>query len=148
MAECERAVVLNPSYMDWRFITVLVHAGQYERAVDEGGAHLLLDPFTLPVARGWLGLAYYMLRRYPEAVASLREFALQAPNHPGRAWLVAAYAQMGRLEEARAELADVQRRDPRWSRVGFKKPFFLRDKDADHLLEGMRKAWLPDREGL
>ncbi len=74
VSECERAVGLNPSYTDWRFITVLVHAGQYERAVTVGEAHLRLDPFTLPVARGWLGLAYYMLRRYPEAVASLREF--------------------------------------------------------------------------
>jgi adenylate cyclase len=147
VAECERAVALNPSYTDWRFIIVLVQGGQHERAADVGEAHLRLDPFTLPVARGWLGLAYYMLRRYPEAVASLREFALQAPNHPGRAWLAAAYAQMGRLEEVRAEVADVLRRDPRWSR-GLKRPFYLLDEDADHLLEGMRKAGLPNREGL
>ena len=143
VAECERAVALNPSYADSRFIQVLVSAGQYERAVNVGEALLRVDPFTLPVARGWLGLAYYMLRRYPEAVARLREFVLQAPNHPGRKWLVAAYAQTGRLEEARAEVTDVLRRHPHWS-SGFKKPFYLLDKDADHLLEGLRKAGFPE----
>lgn len=141
VAECERAVALNPSYTDSRFIQVLVSAGQHERAVNVGEAHLRVDPFTLPVARGWLGLAYYMLRRYPEAVARLREFILQAPNHPGRAWLVAAYAQMGRLEEARAEVTDVLRGHPFFSR-GLKKPPSLLDKDADHLLEGLRKTGL------
>jgi adenylate cyclase len=139
VAECDRAVALNPSYTDGRFIQVLVSAGQYERAVNVGEAHLRVDPFTLPVARGWLGLAYYMLRRYPEAVARLREFVLQAPNHPGRKWLVAAYAQTGRLEEAQAEITDVLRRHPSLSR-GLKKPFYLPDKDADHLLEGLRKT--------
>jgi len=143
VAECERAVTLNPSYTDWRFILILISAGQYERAVNVGEAHLLVDPFTLPVARGWLGLAYYMLRRYPEAVARLREFALQAPNHPGRLWLGAAYARMGRLHEARAEVADVLRRHPRWARES-RKPFFLLDNDVDHLLEAVRMAWSPE----
>jgi adenylate cyclase len=114
VAECERAVALNPNFTDYRFAAVLVHAGQSERAIDVAKAHLRLDPFTAPIARGWLGLAYYMRRRYPEAVAALREFVSQAPNfRPGRAWLTAAYAQLGRLEEARAE-ARKPRKTSRW----------------------------------
>lgn len=150
VAECDRGVALNPSYTDGRFIQVLVSAGQYERAINVGEAHLRVDPFTLPVARGWFGLAYYMLRRYAEAIVSLREFVLQSPNHPGRIWLVAAYAQTSRLEEARAEITEVLRRHPliktgleSWS-CGLRKPFYLLDKDAGHLLEGVRKAWLPE----
>jgi adenylate cyclase len=142
VAECERGVALNPSYTDARFIQVLVSAGQYERAVNVGEAHWRVDPFTLPVARGWLGRAYYMLRRYPEAVARLREFVLQAPNHPGRKWLVAAYAQTGRIEEARAEVTDVLRSHPSLS-CELGKPFYLLDKDAHHLLEGLRKVGFP-----
>ena len=143
VAECERAVVLNPNYTDWRFIQVLVLAGQYARAVDVGEAHLRIDPFTLPVARGWLGLAHYMRRSYPEAVAALREFAMQSPNHPLRGWLPAAYAQMGRLEEARAAQADILLIRPGWTR-GFKRPGFFPDEHIDHLLEGLRKAGLPE----
>src|SRR5258705_8652950 len=140
VSECERAVGLNPSYTDWRFITVLVHAGQQERAVTVGEAHLRLDPFTLPVARGWLGLAYYMLRRSPDGAAGLREFVVQSPNHPLRRWLPAAYAQMGRLDEARAEAADIRRIHPAWSNRRFKRPGFFLDEHIDHLLEGQRKA--------
>jgi len=147
VAECERAVALNPSYTDWRFAAVLVHAGQAERAVDVAKAHLRVDPFTLPIARGWLGLAYYMLRSYEEALTPLHEFVSQAPNfRPGRVWLAATFAQLGRLEEARTEAAEVLRIDPGWtsSRV-FRKGGYLRDKDVDHLTEGAHKAGLPEK---
>lgn len=147
VAECERAVALNPSYTDWRFAAVLVHAGQSERAVDVAKEHLRADPFTLPVARGWLGLACYMLRRYPEALAALREFVPQAPNfRPGRAWLAATYAQLGKHEEARAEAAEVLRIYPGWTSSSiFRKGGYLRDEDVDHLTDGLRKAGLPER---
>ena len=146
VAECERAVELNPNYTDWRFAAVLVHAGQPERAVQVAKAHLRVDPFTLPIARGWLGLAYYMLRRYQEAVVTLREYVSQSPNfRPGRAWLTAAYAQSGRLEEARAQAAEVLRIDPNWTISGiFRKGSYLLDDDVDHLVQGLRKAGLPE----
>ena len=147
VAECERAVALNPAYTDWRFAAVLVHAGQPERAVDVAKAHLRVDPFTLPLARGWLGLAYYMLRRYSEALLVLREFVSQAPNfRPGRAWLAATYAQLGRLEEARAEAAEVLRIYPGWTSSSiFRKGGYLLDEDVDHLTDGLHKAGLPER---
>jgi adenylate cyclase len=147
VVECEPAVALNPNYTDWRFAAVLVHAGQAGRAVDVATAHLRLDPFALPAARGWLGLAYYILRRYSEAVASLREFVSQAPNsRPARAWLTAAYAQLGRLEDARAEAAEVLRIYPGWTSSGiFRKPGYFLDEDVDHLVDGLHKAGLPER---
>jgi adenylate cyclase len=147
VAECERAVALNPSYTDWRFAAVLVHAGQPERAVDVAKAHLRIDPFTLPIARGWLGLAYYVLRKYKEALPPLREFVSQAPNfRPGRVWLAATFAQLGRLEEARAEAAEVLRIDPDWTSSSvFRKGGYLRDEDVDHLTAGAHIAGLPEK---
>ena len=147
MAACERAVALNPTYRDWRFAAVLVHAGQHERAVDVAKAHLRVDPFTLPLARGWLGLAYYMLGRYAEALQEFREFVSQAPNfRPGRAWLTATYAQLGQLEEARAQAAEVLRIYPAWTSSSiFRKGGYLLDKDVDHLVDGLHKAGLPER---
>ena len=88
VAECERAVALNPSCTDWRFAAVLVHAGQPQRAVDVAKAHLRVDPFTLPVARGFLGLAYYMLRKYSEAVCRPPRICLAGARLPPRTSLV------------------------------------------------------------
>ena len=147
VAACERAVALNPNYVDRRFAGVLVHAGQPERAIHVAKAHLRLDPFALPIGRGWLGLAYYLLRRYGEAVAPLRELVTRSPNYrPGRAWLAATYAQLGRLEEARAEAAEVLRLDPSWtSSTIFRKGGYLIDEDVDHLVDGLHKAGLPEK---
>ena len=86
-----------------------------------------------------------MLKRYPEAVATIREFVSQAPNHrPGRMWLTATYGHMGQLEEARAQAAELLRIDPLWtSRGRFKKATaHFRTRDAEHLAEGLRKAGL------
>jgi adenylate cyclase len=147
VAELHRAIALNPNFTDWRFALVLVHAGQSEKAIEFAKAHLRLDPFALPLARGFLGLAYYMLGRYPEAVATLREFVLQSPNHrPGRAWLTATYSQLGRVEEARIEAAELLRIYPAWTIRGiFRKGGYLRDEDVDHLADGLRKAGLPEK---
>jgi adenylate cyclase len=146
VAEFERAIVLNPNFTDWRFAPVLIFAGQAERALEVAKAHLRVDPFALPIARGFLGLAYLMLRRYSEAVGPLREFVSEAPNHrPGRVWVTAAYAHLGELEEARRHGAQLLRMDP--DLVATKKArktddFWLPD-DLEHLFDGLRKAGLP-----
>ena len=81
---------------------LLMLAGQAERAIEVANAHLRVDPFVLPIARAFLGLAYFSARRYTEAIAALREYISQAPNHmPSRIWLTATYAQMGKTEAAR-----------------------------------------------
>ena len=146
VAECERAAALNPSLTDWRFAAVLVHAGQPERAIEVAKAHLRVDPFALPIAHGFLGLAYYMRRRYPEAILALHELVSQAPDlRFGRAWLTAAYAQSGRLNEARAQASEILRIDPSWTITGiFRKGSYLVDQDVDHLVDGLRKAGLPE----
>ena len=58
--------------------------------------HLRLDPFSIPIARGYLGLAHYMLKQYDKALPFLREFASLAPDHlPGHLWLASTYVQFG-----------------------------------------------------
>jgi adenylate cyclase len=144
VAEFERAVALNPNFTDWRFAAVLDWAGQAERAIDAANAHLRADPFALPIARAYLGLGYLNLRRYPSAVATLREFVSQSPNHrPGRCWLAAAYAHLGEIEEARIQAAHILRIDPNFVTTGYRKlaPFW-RPADVEHVIEGLRKAGL------
>jgi adenylate cyclase len=146
VAQFERAVELNPNFTDWRFVVVLVFAGRAERAIEVAKAHLRVDPFALPMAHGFLGLAYLMLRKYSEALTPLREFVSQSPNHRhGRIWLAAAYAHLGQLAEARAQAAQILRLDPQFVTAGtFRKmTTFWRPEDAEHIADGLRKAGLP-----
>ena len=125
---------------------VLVFAGRAERAVEIAKAHLRTYPFALPIARGLLGLAYLFLRRYSEAVAPLREFVSQSPDHlPGRGWLAAAYAHLGEPEGARAQAAQILRLDPQFIAAGTftRMTTYWRPEDAKHIADGLRKAGLP-----
>jgi adenylate cyclase len=63
IAAFERAAVLNPNYVDWRFGIALVLAGDSRRAINVLESHMRLDPFYPPVAAGILGLAHYMLKQ-------------------------------------------------------------------------------------
>jgi adenylate cyclase len=144
VAEFERAVALNPNFTDWRFAAVLAWAGQAEDAIEAAKAHLRVDPFALPIARAYLGLGYLLLRRYSEAVTTLREFVSHSPNHrPGRCWLAAAYAHLGQIEDAQVQAAHILRLDPNFETTGYRKlAIFWRPPDVDHVIDGLRKAGL------
>src|SRR5262249_24352252 len=73
VAEFERAMALNPNFTDWRFAEVLVQAGEPERAIAAVERHMRSDPFYVPLAPGWLGLARYMLKQYAQALPPMRE---------------------------------------------------------------------------
>jgi adenylate cyclase len=147
IAALERAVALNPNYVDWRFGYPLVLAGQSRRAIDILSAYVRLDPLSAPYTAGFLGFAHYMLKEYPQALAPLRECVSRVPTfRSARAWLAATYAQLGQTEDARAEAAALLRIQPDYTIagvpgriVGFKAP-----KDAEHFFDGLRKAGLPE----
>jgi adenylate cyclase len=94
-----------------------------------------------------MGLANYMLKHYSEAVRWLRECASRLPNmQVPRVWLASAYAQAGQLEEAGKEAAEVLRINPDFTIQRYKRLWAYKDpKDAEHRLEGLRKAGLPER---
>ncbi len=148
IAEFEKAVALNPNFTDVRFSIALIYAGEAARAIDVTKAHMRLDPFYIATTPGWLGLAYYMLRRYSEALPPLRECVARTPNfRAGHVWLAAACAQLGLRDEARAQVAEVLRIQPSYTIEGAQMPFnvFKKVEDAEHYYEGMRKAGLPVR---
>jgi adenylate cyclase len=147
VAAFERAMALNPNFMDWRFARALVLAGEPERAIAAVERHMRVDPFYVPLAPGSLGLARYMLKQYSEALAPSRECAARAPNlRLGHLCLAAAYAQLGRIDEARIEAAEVLQIDPKWTiDKGSRLLPFKRPEDAEHMFDGLRKAGLPER---
>jgi adenylate cyclase len=60
-------------------------------------------------------------------------------------WLASAYAQSGQFEEARAQAAEVLRINPGFTIESWKRLAVYKDpKDAEHLINGLRKAGLPE----
>jgi adenylate cyclase len=148
IAEFEKAIALNSHFATWRFPLALVRAGEPERAIRVMEAISRLDPFYSAAAAGFLGAAYYMLKRYQEALPPLRECTSRAPNYrSGHCWLAASYAQLGQTDEARSEVAEVLRLDPTFTVHGKHRRLarFKCPDDAEHYLGGLLRAGLPEQ---
>ena len=148
VAECEKAMALNPNFTDWRLGNILMLSGDPVRAIEAGERHMRLDPFYAPITAAFLALAHYVLRQYAQALPLLRECASRGPNFPAvHVLLAATHAQLGNIEQARAEAAEVLRIDPKWTIDGTQALVtpFKRPEDAEHFFDGLRKAGLPAR---
>jgi adenylate cyclase len=145
IAEFQRAFALNRSFVDNRFALALTYAGTPERAVAFLDANVPLDPFQPFDSFGFRGHAQYMLADYEEAARTLSVYPSRAPIVRVLAlWLAAAHAQAGNHTEARANAQAVVCIEPtfsiaRWSRTAV----YQKREDAEHLVEGLRKAGLP-----
>jgi adenylate cyclase len=147
IAAFERAIALNPNYMDWTFAMALIFAGNSRRAIEVLETYMRFDPFCSPFAAGLLGMAHYMLKRYVQALPILRDYVSQVPNsRNGHVSLAATYAQLGQHEEARAEVAEVLRLQPNYTISGTARRViaFKHAKDDKHFFDGLRKAGLPE----
>ena len=123
-----------------------MYAGEPARAIEVVESNLRLDPFPWGQPFGYMGVANYMLERYEEAVHLCRECALRVPNlQMPHLWLASACAQSGQLQEARDEAAEVLRINPAFTIESWKRlAVFKNLKDADHLIDGIRKTGLPE----
>ena len=116
------------------------------RAVEVLKKHMRLDPFYVPLAPHWLGLAYYALKQYSQALPLLRECALRAPNYGAvHLWLAATHVRLGQMADAAAEAAKVLQFDPDFTvnRAAQSTIAFKYREDGEHCFDAMRKAGLP-----
>jgi len=146
-AAVERAIALNPNFADYRLAMVFFSVGEPVKAIEIAKAQMRLDPFHPHFAPLALGESHYLLKQYGEAQYWLRDATSRAPNHQyGHAFLAATYAQLGKLENAHAEAAEVLRVNPKYTIGGTQKrvSVFKRTEDIDHIVEGLRKAGLPE----
>jgi adenylate cyclase len=147
IVEFDRAFALNPNFIDNRFALALIYAGDPVRAIEILQANLRLDPFPIPVySAGLMGSANYMLKRYWDAVQHSRECTSRHPNLLApRVNLACAYAQLGQPEAARAEADEVLRINPGFTIEKRKRiNVFKNPEDAEHRIDGLRKAGLPE----
>jgi adenylate cyclase len=143
--EYETAIALNPNFSDIRFANVLQYAGLPARALEIQQAHLRLDPFHPPMLHAFQGHALYMLKRYPEAAAALRECIRRGPHVLlGPVWLAATLVRLEQRSEARVIAAEVVRRSAgnytiaRWPALSL----YRNSEDAEDMIEALQQAGL------
>jgi adenylate cyclase len=145
IAEFEKAIALDANFCHLHFALALILAGEPARALEVISAHMRLDPFYTPQALLYMGMAFYMLKQYTQAIDPLREALLRAPNFLGsQTSLAAAYAQLGLLDKAHAHTAEIRRTRPQ-ARAERGRRFlglYKNAEDADHFYDGYQKAGL------
>lgn len=141
--QMEQSIKLNPNDANGiaQFGSVLAVAGRAEEGVGLIKRAMILNPFHPDWYWRGLAIAYYAARKY--------DAALDANYHTdnGDAWSMARIAaclvRLGRIDEARVTAAEVLRLKPDFHLLSELPPYKFQ-ADADHLLEGMRLAGLPD----
>jgi adenylate cyclase len=144
--EFERALALNPNFIDYRYALALSYSGEPARAIEALEAIIRIDPFPPSQMFSGVGFASYMLKRYGDAAHWSRECISRQPSQQWpRVNLACAYAQSGQLEEARAAAAEVLRINPHFTIETSKRVLVFKDpKDLEHHIDGQRKAGLPE----
>ena len=146
IAAVERAIILNPNLTSFRFAYTYILAGEAARAAHLLQAHMRLDPFYEPNAPMALGFAYYMLKRYEEAVVLLQQAVSRAPEMAHGLYVLAmTYAKLGELDKAKPVVEKALQIEP-WYKISqsLTAQYFKRSEDTEHLVSGLRKAGFPE----
>ena len=141
----DRAVALNPIDVQIAYARAwwLARIGRAKEALEALDMALQRDPF--PPAWFWevRAIALLVERRYEDVIQALARMDYQhAWDH---AYIAACHAYLDRLSEARAAASEALKGDPhftisRYAQVeGYSMP-----SELAHLLEGFRKAGLPE----
>jgi tetratricopeptide (TPR) repeat protein len=141
----ETAIALNPNDADgYAFLARgLSFAGRPDEAIELIEKAQRLNP-AAPRWYAWnLGMAFYLARRYDDAVTAFRKG--RPLGDVGYRWLAAAYGQLGREQEAKAAAAEYLKLMPDFA-IGrhLEMLHFRRAEDLEHYADGLRKAGLPE----
>jgi adenylate cyclase len=144
LGQADRALEINPSDAESYATrgTALVWAGRAAEALPwlEGALRFDRAAFRAPLM---LGLAYYFLDRYGEAVETLdRALALDFGHNTqlmGRPVLAATYGQLNKLRDADRERTAAMRLSPFFDAERFAGQFGTQEA-RDHMLDGLKKA--------
>ena len=141
----ERALSLNPN--DDLIVVqkgeILTWLGQPEEGVPWIQKAMRLNPFHPPRFWSHLGRAYFVARRYAEAVDAFKR--ITAPDQFQHAFLAACHAQLGDTAGAERHAREVLSRNPRFSWSATLAPVlhYKNESDLAHHRGSIEKAGLP-----
>jgi adenylate cyclase len=141
-----KALSLNPNSATLlaSMASLYTHLGRPEQALDLLREARSIDPFYNP---SWywsaVGAAHFMARQYDDAITAFDRSTVMP--YWAHAYCAAASALAGRPEAAKHHAAEVLRLYPGYSisRDAGREPL-KRTSDREHLIDGLRKAGLPD----
>jgi adenylate cyclase len=151
--ELDRVLTLKPGDADIlaEAGNSFVSVGRHEVGIDLLEEAIRLNPLFPDSYQRWLGCAYYVAGRYPEAINTLRAIAIDSWSY---GYLAASFARVGELEYARNALNKfiAQRQKELESSgvsasttgnlLGNLKDNFRTEADWQHLLDGLHMAGL------
>ncbi|WP_170442127.1 tetratricopeptide repeat protein [Ruegeria arenilitoris] len=149
VVEGQKAVELEPSNADAHFALgyYLLASGASEDAVKEARLALQYNPvFAMGFYYEVLGTALYLTQSYDDAIAALEQGLARYPDHDGlHQILAAAYAKLDNLDAARVHAEEYLRLRPdeSLSKISERLPYKNKD-DLEHLIEGLRRAGVPE----
>jgi adenylate cyclase len=112
MTEAERAISLNPNDAESYAArgAILVYSGHPKEAIESFEIAMRLNPSMGSSLGEPVGWAYYLERRYEEAVTALKAGLRANPSdYSNPAGLAASYAELGRTDEAAHAAEEVRR---------------------------------------
>lgn len=144
LVEAEKAIQYDPNYANVQVLlaTLLFYSGRPQEGLERIQKAIQLNPHHPYNYSFHLGQAYYILRRYDEAIEAFKNGIESNPTSERlHVWLAAAYAQSGAIQEAKWEATQVLTLNPGFSRARIQKTFpFKNPADREHFLDGLRKA--------
>jgi TolB-like protein/class 3 adenylate cyclase len=149
IAEAERAIALDPNdAVGYTAMAgALIYSGKPEEAVDFVNKAMRLDPHNIANYLYTLGLAYFGMEQFQEAV-SFFERAFKLNPEIGlvqRAYIAAAYVHLGQEEKAMAELDKPEIKEVRELYdlyVKYEGAYYNNPKDKARLIDSLRKVGL------
>ncbi len=148
-AAARQTIKLAPSYADGYGLLAFVNnwQGKAEDAVRNMRKAMTLNPYYTYEYPWTLGLAYFFLGRYPEAVEAMKDALEHNANAPlPRLFLAAAYIRLGRQDDAEWEIdqAMILYPNTKLPQIAATLPLTNRDQ-INAILDDLRKAGVPER---
>jgi adenylate cyclase len=140
-----RALGLNPN--DDLIVVqqgeILTWIGEAESGIPWIQKAMRLNPYHPPRFWSHLGRAYFVARRYAEAIEAFKR--ITAPDQFHHAFLAACHAQLGDAAAASGHMREVLGRNPAFSWTATLVPVlhYKRDGDIAHHRESLARAGLP-----
>ena len=148
VARMERAVATSPNNADAYHMLAMarLYGGEFAEAARLEQQSLRLNPLAREISLVELGCAYFHMNRFDDAITVLERTRKRKPKWlTARTLLAACYSGKGLAEEAKREGVEILRINPKFSLARWADiQLYNRREDLDALIEGLRKAGLPE----